>query len=228
MIKMKISFSIILQAILFLLLLTSCGTDNYDAPESLLTGKVVYKGEPIQVRGTNERVRLQLYQSGYQNYTPIEVFVTQDGSFSAKLFDGEYKMVTRDNNGPWVNSRDTTYITVKGNTVQNMEVTPYFTITDADMKLSGKKVTATFTVDQIVTNRQIERILLLVNRTQFVDDDIRIDRIDYTGTDAKTGSLSYSFDINDEANNATTLFGRICVWTAGADQGIYSPVFHLK
>ncbi|MDR2949939.1 MAG: DUF3823 domain-containing protein [Prevotella sp.] len=225
---MKISFSIILQAVLFLFLFTSCGTDNYDAPESLLVGKVVYKDEPIQVRGTDERVRLQLYQDGYQNYTPIEVFVTQDGSFSAKLFDGEYKMVTRDNNGPWVNSRDTTYITVRGNTVQNMEVIPYFTITNADMKLSGRKVTANFTVNQIVENRRIERILLLVNRTQFVDDDIRIDRIDYTDSDAKTGTLSYSFDINDEANNSATLFGRICVWTEGADQGIYSPVFLLK
>ena len=228
MIKMKISLSITLQAILFLSLLTSCGTDNYDAPESLLAGNIVYKGEPIQVRGTDERVRLQLYQDGYQNYTPIEIFVAQNGSFSAMLFDGEYKMVTRDNNGPWVNSRDTTYITVNGNTVQNMEVTPYFTVTNADMKLSGRKVTATFTVNEIVADRHIERILLLVNRTQFVDDDIRIDRIDYTGNDAKTGSLSYSFDINNEANNSATLFGRICVWTEGADQGIYSPIFQLK
>jgi hypothetical protein len=225
---MKIKFSILLQGVLFLSLFNSCGLDNYDEPESLLTGKVVYNGESVQVRGTDQRVRLQLYQDGYHNYSPIDVFVTQDGSFSAMLFDGEYKMVSRNNNGPWVNSRDTAYITVKGNTVRNFEVTPYYTITNADMKLSGKKVTATFTVNQIVENRRIERILLLVNNGQFVDDDIRIDRIDYTDEDIKTGPLSYSFEINDNASNAKFLYGRICVWTKDADQGIYSPVFKLK
>lgn len=225
---MKLSFSILLPTILFVALLTSCGTDNYDAPESLLTGKVVYNGESVQVRGTDERVRLYLYQDGYQNYTPIHVFVTQDGSFSAKLFNGEYKMVSRKDNGPWVDSRDTTFITVKGNTVQNFEVTPYYTITNADMKLSGKQISATFTVNQIAQNRPISRILLLLNNTQFVDDDTQINSVEYTGDDAKTGALSYSFEINEKATNAKALFGRICVWTNGADQGVYSPVFRLR
>lgn len=225
---MKTNIFKTLSALLLVVLFTACGKDNYDEPTSLLTGKVVYQGEAIQVRGTDERVRLQLYQDGYPNYTPIDVFVGQDGSFSAMLFNGEYKMVTRNNNGPWVNSRDTTRVTVKGNTVQNMEVTPYFTISNADMKLSGKEVTATFTVNQIVQDREIDRIILLLNRTQFVDDDIKIQRVDYTGNDIKTGAVAYTFDINDDANKAAILYGRICVWTRDADQGIYSPVIRLK
>lgn len=225
---MKIEIFKALSAFLLLILFTSCGKDNYDEPTSLLSGKVVYKGEALQVRGTDERVRLQLYQDGFQNYSPIDVFVGQDGSFSAMLFNGEYKMVTRDNNGPWVNSRDTIRITVNGNTVQDMEVTPFFTITAADMKLLDKKVTATFTVNQIVQDREIERIILLLNKTQFVDDDIRIQRVDYTDDNVKTGSLTFTFDINDDAAKTAILYGRICVWTKGADQGIYSPVIRLK
>lgn len=226
---MKIIFSTVLHALLLLVLFTGCGLDNYDEPGSLLTGKVVYNGEAIHVRGTAERVRLQLYQDGYQKYEPIDVFVGQDGSFSAMLFDGTYKMVTRNNNGPWVNSRDITTFAVRGNTVQNMEVTPYYTITNANMKVAGgESVTATFTVNQIVQDREIDRIILLVNKTQFVDDEYRVQRVDYTGGDIQKGPVSYSFDLSDEAKNERSLFGRICVWTRDADQGIYSPVFSLK
>jgi len=221
-------FSIVLQTLLLVVLLSGCGLDNYDPPKSKLTGSVVYNGEAIQVRGTDERVRLQLYQDGYANKDAIQVYVTQDGSFSAMLFDGEYKMVTRDRNGPWVNSRDTTYFTVKGNTVQNMEVTPYYTITNADMKMASDKVTATFTINKVVNDRDIDRIILLLNKTQFVDDDIRIQRVDFTGDDIKTGAVSYSFDLEAEPKKSATLFGRICVWTKDADHGIYSPVFRLK
>lgn len=221
-------YSTVLQTLLLVVLLSGCGLDNYDPPKSQLKGRVVYNGEAIQVRGTDERVRLQLYQDGYANKGAIDVFVGQDGSFSAMLFDGEYKMVTRDRNGPWVNSRDTTLVIVKGNTVQDMEVTPFYTISNSDMKLAGGKVTANFTITHIAEDRPIDRIILLLNKTQFVDDDIRIQREDFTGDNIKTGAVSYSFELNDEANKAAILFGRICVWTKDADQGIYSPVFSLK
>ncbi|NDV58147.1 DUF3823 domain-containing protein [Bacteroides sp. 519] len=225
---MKIIFSTVLQTLLLLVLFTGCGLDNYDEPKSKLTGKVVYNGEAIQVRGTGERVRLQLYQDGFQKYEAIEVFVGQDGSFSAMLFNGDYKMVTRNNNGPWVNSRDTTYFTVKGNTVQDMEVTPYYTITNADMKVAGDKVTATFNINQIVQDREIDRIILLTNKTQFVDDERKVQRVDFTGDDIQKGAVTYSFDLDDESKKQKFLYGRICVWTSGADQGVYSPVFSLK
>lgn len=225
---MKILYTRLLQVLLLVVLFTSCGLDNYDEPESLLTGKVVYKGEAVQVRGTDERVRLQLFQDGYPNYTPIDVFVGQDGSFSAMLFNGDYKMVTRDNNGPWVNSRDTIHFSVKGNTVQNMEVTPYFMISNPDMKLADKKVTATFTIDQIVDGREIEYAAIVLNRTQFVDVDIRLQRQDFSGNDVKVGTVSYTIDLNNEASKSATLYGRICVKTRNTDEGIYSAPFRLK
>lgn len=68
------------------------------------------------MKGTNGGIQLQLYQDGYANHDPITVYATQDGTFSAVLFDGPYKLVTKDKNGPWVNNRDTIYVEVKGKT----------------------------------------------------------------------------------------------------------------
>ncbi|MCD8177821.1 MAG: DUF3823 domain-containing protein [Tannerellaceae bacterium] len=224
---MKTTIKSIFSLFLLLVLLTGCGKDNYDAPDSLLTGRVVYKGEPIQVRGSDERVRLQLYQDGYDYRTPIEVFVTQDGSFSALLFDGEYKMVTRDNNGPWVNSRDTTLVTVKGNTHVDMEVTPYFTISNADITLANNVITAKFDITRIVDTAEMDRVILLAGQTAFIDDDYKVLRVDWTDN-LQTGTVTYTAELNDEAKEAVVLNGRVCVWTRGADQGIYSPIFKLK
>lgn len=218
----------ILPALLFIASFTACGFDNYDEPKSLLSGKVVYQGEALQVRGTGEKVRLQLYQYGYPNLVPIDVFVGQDGSFSAMLFDGEYKMVTRNNNGPWSTPRDSVTVVVKGNTVQNMEVTPYFTISNANMQVSGDNVTATFTVNKIVQSSEIEKFVLLLNKTQFVDDERNVQDPVVYKDNLTTGAQSYTFAITAGAKQQRALFGRICVWTKGADQGIYSPVFQIK
>lgn len=218
------SFSIISLLILF----SGCGKDNYDEPESTLTGKITYNGEAINVRGTDERVRLQLYQDGYDKHDPIEVFVGQEGTFSAKLFNGEYKMVTRNNNGPWVNTRDTTLITVNRSTTIEFKVTPYFTISNAEISLSGNTMNASLTINRIVPTAEIDRVILLLNSTTFVDDGFNVLRKDFTGDDAKTGQVNYTAELNEKALNAKFLFGRICVWTKGADQGIYSQVVKLK
>jgi hypothetical protein len=214
--------------IVFLSLL-GCGKDNYDAPESTLTGRVVYQGQALNVRGTDERVRLQLYQDGYAKRDPIEVFVGQDGSFSAKLFDGQYKLVTRDGNGPWVNSRDTTVVDLRGTTSVDLEVTPFFTISDATISLTGNTMNTSFTINKIVDNAEIDRVLLLLNSTSFVDDGFNLMRKEFT-TDLTTGpvSLSAEFADNAKAINAKSLFGRVCVWPRGSDQGIYSPIVKLK
>lgn len=214
--------------IVFLSLL-GCGKDNYDAPESTLTGRVVYQGQALNVRGTDERVRLQLYQDGYAKRDPIEIFVGQDGSFSAKLFDGQYKLVTRDGNGPWVNSRDTTLVDLRGSTSVDLEVTPFFTISDATISLASNTMNASFTINKIVENTEIDRVLLLLNSTAFVDDGFNLMRKEFT-TDLITGPVNLSAEFADNAKvlNAKSLFGRVCVWPRGSDQGIYSPVVKLK
>lgn len=225
---MKTTIKSICSVFLLLVIVTGCGKDNYDAPSSTITGYVTYKGKPVCVKGAGEgdRVRLNLYQDGYEYTTPVEVFVKQDGSFSVLIFDWEYRLTTRDNAGPWENADDSMDISLKGDMEVNYEVIPFFMISDADIKLAGNQMTTSFSVEQI-TDVTMDRILLLVNNTAFVDDQYNIQRVDFT-ENLQTGAISYSMDLNDEAKAASILYGRVAVWPAGKDHAIYSPVFKLK
>src|SRR5690606_32268699 len=148
-----------------IIIVSSCGLDNYDAPESKLYGRVVYNGEQIGVRGTGEAVQLQLYQDGYELRNPIPVYVGQDGTFEATLFDGAYKLVTRDNNGPWVNDRDTTVINVNGTANVDIEVTPFYTLSNVELSLDGSSANASFQVNEIASGTDIDYVMILVGKT---------------------------------------------------------------
>jgi len=208
--------------------LTSCGLDNYDAPQSRLHGKITYNGETLGLRGTGEAVRLQLYQDGYQLRDNIQVYVGQDGTFEALLFDGQYKLVTRNQNGPWVNTRDTLVVNLKGSTEVELKVTPFFTISNEAITLNGSVLNATFNVNKIVSTANIDYAMLLVSNTAFVDDVSNIGRKDFSNQQA--GTLNLSFDMTGNANvaSAKALFARVGVRTVGADQAIYSDVIRLK
>ena len=101
----------------FIISIHGCQIDNYDEPSSLLKGHVVYEGKPIGVKATDGTVQLQLWQSGYGTETPIAVNVAQDGSYSIMLFDGEYRLVAKDGNGPWENRHDEIHFTLKGGAI---------------------------------------------------------------------------------------------------------------
>ena len=220
----------------FVLLLSvwvaSCGKDNYDPPQSMLTGQIVYNNEPVQVRGTSQAVTLQLYQDGWQTRNPITVYVTQDGSFSAALFDGEYKLVTTSGNGPWVNSRDTTVINLKGSQHVKLNVTPFFTISGAtiDYSTSSSKLNASLTINQVVSTAQLERVYLVLSKTQFADNVQNLLQKQVTNMIVGSNSLSADLtaaDVN-AINAAPTIYGRVGVKTVGTEQAIWSPVVKLK
>ena len=87
---MKISFySIILST--FCSILFSCKKDNYKEPSSALSGKIVYKGEAINVE--NYQVPYQLYQFGFGKVGSIDGSFTQEGTYAAVLFNGNYKLI---------------------------------------------------------------------------------------------------------------------------------------
>lgn len=207
---------------------SGCGLDNYDAPKSKLHGKITYNGETIGLRGTGEAVQLQLYQDGYQLRDHISVYVGQDGTFEALLFDGEYKLVTRNQNGPWVNSRDTMVINVKGTTDIELKVTPFFTISNENLSLNGSVLNASFTVNQIVNTAKIDYVTLLLSKTSFVDDVSNFVRKDFGGQEAGSINLSADLSGNNDLVTSKALFARVGVRTVGADQAIYSKVFRLK
>jgi len=207
----------------------SCGLDNYDAPEATLRGRVVYNGQAVGVRGTGEAVQLQLYQDGYAFRNPILVYVAQDGSFEATLFDGTYKLVTRDNNGPWVNHRDTTLVEVRGNAAVDVNVTPFYTLSNVQLSLSGSSVGASFLVNEVDGSLAIDYAVVLVGKTALVDDVSYTARLEIKAITAGS-TVTGAIDLADNADfkNGRPLFARVGLRPAGKDQAIYSQVVQLR
>jgi len=206
----------------------SCGKDNYDAPGSLFTGKVVYNNQPLGVRGSNGDVYLQFWQDGYDLKTSFNVYVAQDGSFSAMLFDGTYKLVMNNNRGPWVNSPDTVVVNVKGKTNQDYPVKPYFMLSNITYNKNGNTLTASFDITQITAGKTIEYIALMVNKTQFVDfgDKTHVNWVQ--NKSVTPGHVSLQLDITNNLKEVK-LYGRVGLKISGIDQGLYdTQVFEVK
>ena len=80
------------------------------------------------------------------------------------LFNGDYKLV-RVGNAPWERpSNDTIRITVKGNTIQDIPVTPYFFIKDVSFTKSNNKIVAKFTVNKVIANANMEDVSLYLGK----------------------------------------------------------------
>ena len=213
------------------ILMVACGYDNYDGPESLLEGKITYEGRAIGLKGSllgGSGVEIQLYQDGYANRNPITVYANQEGTFSAVLFDGQYKLVTKDKNGPWVNDRDTLEIEVKGKTQCELRVTPYFMISNEEIEITDNIITGNCNIEKIVETANISQAMLLISQTSFVDENTNIARQNLNNI--QPGETNFSLDIanNKKVQSAKALFARIGVKAKGADQAIYSKVFRLK
>ncbi|MDH5826994.1 DUF3823 domain-containing protein [Sphingobacterium faecium] len=220
--------NILIMMTVLSLLFIACGKDNYDEPTSTISGTVSYKGKPIGVRGTGEVVKLQLYQEGFQLKAPVQVYVGQDGSFKVKIFDGKYKLIGTNNNGPWLNNTDTVQFELKGNIDVNYEVIPYYTIENAKISLgSDHKLSSTFNINKVFDNATVDYYMLLVSRTSFVDDGTNIFRKDYK--DGAT-SVSLSEDLSQlkELSGDGPLFARIGVRANAGDQAVYSEVIKIK
>ncbi|MGS2761878.1 DUF3823 domain-containing protein [Sinomicrobium sp. M5D2P9] len=213
---------------------TSCGIDNFDEPDTFFSGRVVYEGEPVQVR--HGEVRFQLWQPEYGNPGPIEVPLNQDGSFSIKTFRGDYKLVFVNNAGPFqteiINEeqRDTIFFTLEGEQTLDVNVMPYYMIENAEFSLSGNTVNADCSVRQIITgegSREVERVTLYLNNTGFVSDN---DLENYANANADMADLNaveVSAEIPDD-NTRNYVFARIGVKISGVESLIFSPVEKLE
>jgi hypothetical protein len=213
--------------------MTSCGKDNYDKPESHFTGKVTYNGQPLGVRGSDGAVHLQFWQDGYALKTAFNVYVTQDGSYSAILFDGVYKLVTVSGRGPWVSKQDTVIVTVNGDTQKDYEVTPYYTLSNINYNVSGNTLTASFDVADVAgttENRSIEYVALMVNKTQFVDfgDGTHVNWVRISDN-VEPGHIEMQLDISNDMANQKALYARVGLKINGISEGIYDAgVYKIK
>lgn len=218
--------------------LASCGYDNYDAPESMLQGRIVYNGEAINV-ATNE-VSMELWEPGWQLNNRIDVAVAQDGSYSAALFDATYKLIFRDNQGPFMmktnpeTNSDTIVVHLTGDKVLDIEVRPYYMIRNPGITANGNTVTATASIEKIITDanaRDVERVSLYLNKTQFVDSrgNYNFARTDVAGSSiADWNNVSLSVDATNENLRQDYVYARIGVKIQGVEHMIFSPVQRVQ
>lgn len=211
------------------LFIQGCGKDNYDRPESVISGKVTFNGQPLNLKGTGEAVQLKLYQPGYELNAEVPVYVSQEGSFEVKIFDGQYKLVARDNNGPWVNSTDTVTIDLRGNAEVNYEVNPYFLVEGTQLGLSpDNTLTGSFSIVKNVASAEMSYYTVIVSKTAFVDEVSNFYRKDYTTASGTTITVSEDLSADETVKTATALYARIGVRATSADQAIYSEVIKLR
>lgn len=211
--------------LLALFLLTAgCEKDNYEPPASTLTGRVVYQGEPMGVRSNG--VQLELWQPGYQQFEKIPVFVAQDGSFSASLFDGDYKLVLLRGNGPWEENTDTIDVQVSGATTVDVPVEPYYVIGDAGFSQSGGTVTANFRILEASASRPLESVTLFIGTTTIVDANNNAANLSKAAADiGNVGEpVTLSLELPAELAGRAYVFVRVGVKTTGVAEMLYSQV----
>lgn len=231
---MKNYFGIIILVVLCTAAV-SCKKDNYDPPGITLNGRIVYKGEPIGVE--YDKVPFRVFQYGFGKVGPIENTFAQDGSFSLMLFEGEYKFIIPNGQGPFqwrqtpLAQPDTAVINLKGNQTVDMEVLPYYMIRNPQLTAGGGKVNATFAIEKIITDgsaRNIENVVLYINRTSFVSGTHNNGSASINGSDiTNPASVSLSVDIPSMNPAQNYVFARIGLKIDGVEDRIFSPLVKL-
>lgn len=222
--------------VVFCLSVFSCKKDNYEEPKSKLFGKFHYKGDPIHVQ--HDQVPFELYEFGFGKVAPIVGTITQEGTYSHILFDGNYKLMVRQGQGPFYwretgGKSDSLSITVRGDQQFDIEVEPYYMIRTPQINKTGNNVTAAFRIEKIIMDparaKDIEMAALFINKTQFVSQNDNIGRTNIAGidiTDPNNISLSVTVPTISPAQNY--VFARIGVKSAGVEDWIFSPIVKIN
>ncbi|MEI8225988.1 MAG: DUF3823 domain-containing protein [Bacteroidota bacterium] len=221
--KREIIFTLIAA---FVILFAGCTKDNFDPPTSILTGTITYNSSPVGVRSNG--TQLELWQYGFKLRSKIAVYIAQDGTYSARLFDGNYKLV-RLGGAPWVNQTDSINVTVSGATKVDVPVVPYFIITGETFSYAGGVLSASCTVTKVGTVN-IERLTLYVGATSIVDASNNGGKSDKTGSALSnlTVPLTYSYTVPTTLTSKSYIYVRIGVKTTGVGELLYTPVKKIQ
>lgn len=208
-------------------LFASCEKDNFEAPKSKLTGRVVYNGEALGLR--SDGVQLELWQHGYDLFNKIPVFVAQDGSFSAEIFDGDYKLTLVRGNGPWAESTDSLDVTVNGSTSVDVPVNPYFIIDNSSFQQAGDMVSATVEISHTNTSKDLDRVKIYLGETIIVDDILNVSSAEKLAGDVDADqTISLSTNIPQSLRNKGYAFVRVGVKTVGVAEFVYSQPVRIN
>lgn len=203
-----------------------CELDNYDAPESSISGIVHYNGTPVGVRsnGTN----LEVYQPGYPLSSKINVYISQEGTYSVRLFDGDY-LVTGLSGAPWHNTTDTIEVTVRGNTICDFPVTPYYTIDNASFTYQNGTITATSKVTKVTTDptKSVTELKLYVGTKSILDNNFNSVLSVTRSNPSVTAPVTLTLPLNPTLSAREYVFVRLGISISGIQERFYSPVVKL-
>jgi hypothetical protein len=228
---MKTRFHLI-PLLAIVILVASCGKDNYTEPKSTLSGQIVYNGEPIGVE--YDQVRLQLWQPGFGKLAAIDAQVNQEGSYSAILFNGNYKMVFPKGRGPFktlekdATVKDTLFVKLEGNQTVDVEVLPYYMIRTPQFNGGESKVSVALKLEKIIKDvnaKDVERVTLYVNKTEFVSRSTNIATSEIAGGDIKDlNTISLTTNVPALVPTQNYVFARVGVKIKDVEDMVFSPV----
>lgn len=213
-------------------LASGCRFDNYAAPATEFRGRIVYKGEPIGVEYNN--VNFELWEPGWGKKGAINVAVNQDGSFSAQLFDGNYKLVIPPYQGAFRSLKnaetqsDTILLALRGSRTMDLEVLPYYMIRSLKFTGGESKAAATFALEKIITDasgKAIERVSLYISKTAFVDTRTSLATQTVDGNEIKDlTAVKLQVAVPALTPTQNYVFARIGVKIAGVEDLLLSPI----
>jgi len=228
------TLDLILVSVLPLFLL-SCKKDNYSAPNIHLKGNIVYNGENINVSYND--VTFQLWEPGWGKLTPINVTVNQDGSYSALLFKGKYKLVFPPGAGPFIpekdknSGNDTIYIDLQTDMNLDINVTPYYLIKNSQFSFTSTDSTvhAKFKIQKIISDslisQGVESVTLYISKTNWVDGRTSIASSTISGSSiVDTNNVSLSVRIPSMVPVQHYVFARIGLKITNIGKMIFSPI----
>ncbi len=220
---------------MFTIIMSSCKKDNYDPPESQFRGRVVYNGEALNVE--HDQVFFQLWQPGFGKLAPINVAVAQDGTYSSLLFNGNYKLVFGGGLGPFMSktvstaAKDTIFVNINGNQTLDIEVTPYYMIRNPSISANGRTLSASISLEKIITDanaKNIERVTLYVNKTQFVSGNANSNIASDDGDISNLNNIVMRLDVPNITPTQNYVFARVGVKIEGVPDLIFSPLQKIQ
>lgn len=202
---------------------SGCDYDNFEEPKSILSGNVIFEGKPVGVRTNGPQ--LELWQDGFQLRTLIPVHIEQDGSFSAALFDGQYKLV-RKGNSPWLQqASDTLMIQVKGNTAIDVPVIPYFSVSNESYQVANNELTAGFTVRKHANPADVDVVRLFIGKSILTDQSRNENAVSLDLSTLVLGTpTTIRAQVPDGLKNLNYVFVRLGVKAKATGEYSYSQV----
>ncbi|MDB5010457.1 MAG: hypothetical protein JWQ06_1246 [Mucilaginibacter sp.] len=230
--NMKFNYIILLAIILAVV---SCKKDNYKAPGTTLSGRLMYKGDSVGVE--YNQVPFNIYQPGFGKTGAITGTFAPDGSYSILTFDGNYRFTIPPAQGPFLwkeltaSARDTVKITLNGSQTYNIEVTPYYMIRNLKTSVTPGVVTANFSIEQVITDpalaKSIQTVSLYINKTVFVSEgnNENIAKFDLAGT-AITSLSNVTLNVTVPTLSPTQnyVYARVGIKITGVEDLMFSPL----